>query len=259
MAFAHHITMQLTGTDQVARTDGDRCYLARLVLRTGDPLGLLCWRVRGPYLRMLCTGDRGSAGQLARRVGIGAQQVLGDGHRFAPAHVRAIERRCAFGVLFDEVLRPDPMDPFHVGGAIPDLLGLRRTGACLVPRAAAVLPGLRRRLLSLIGEDPFATPITDWRPLESSTAAVFGHADLSRRWPWRTRALAAAADLAAPLLGTPTTASLLGVSASAVRRARKRGVSPALVAAIQRQLQWRQTGAGAGPALACGVLSCASP
>jgi hypothetical protein len=258
MAFAHHITMQLAGTDRLARSDDERCYLARLVVQTGDRLGLLWWRVAGPYLQVVCRCDRREAGQLGRRLGIGAQQVLGGAHRFVPARVRAIDDRFRLDALFDGVLQADPLDPFHVGSAIPDLLGLRRTGACLVPRVRALLPGLRPRLLDLVGRSSFAPPICDWKPLGSATAAVFGHADLSRRWPWRTRALAAAAELGAPLLGTRATAGLLGVSASAVRRARQRLVSPALVQTVQLQLQWRQTGERFGPTLACG-LSCASP
>ena len=258
MVLAHHVTLQLAGTDQLARTDDERCYLARLVTRTGDRFGLLWWRASGPYLHLVCRGDRRDSGQVARRVGIGAQQILGGEHRFAPARCRPIEHRRELGALCDEVLQRDPTDPFHVGSAVPDLLGLRRTGACLLPGVRALVPGLRGRLLDLVGRDVFASPITDWSSLASATAAVFAHPDLSRRYPWRPRALAGAAELARPLLGTTSTANLLGVSASAVRRACKRTVSPALVCAIQRQLQWRQTGAGCGPTLACGI-SFASP
>jgi len=258
MVLAHHVTLQLAGSDQLARTDAERCYLARLVTRTGDRFGLLWWRTAGPYLHLVCRGDRREAGQLARRVEIGAQQTLGGEHRFAPARCRGIQHRRELGALFEGILRPDPMDPFYVGSAVPDLLGLRRTGACLLPGVHAVIPGLRRRLLDLLGRDVFATTITDWSSLESATAAVFAHPDLVRRWPWRPRALAAAAELAGPLLGTTSTARLLGVSASALRRARRRGSNPALVRAIHRQLQWRQTGGGCGPTLACGI-SFASP
>ena len=255
MPFAHLVTLQLTGTDQLARDEADRCYLARLVLTPGDECGLLWWRVTGPYLHLVCRGDRRAAGQLARRVAIGAQQVLGRGQRFAPCRCRAIERRRELGPVFDSVLgAPDGDDRFHVGSAAPDLLGLRRTGAYLIPRVRRWLPGpLRGRLLGLIGRDGFADCITDWSPLGPATAAVFGHADLARRWPWRPRALAAAAELAGPLLGAAATAALLGVTPSAIRRARQRPVNPALVRAVQLQLQWRQTGVdGGGPALACG-------
>lgn len=225
------VTLRLRAA-MLARSEADRCYLARLVCGTcGPPLRL--WRAEGPTLRLLIRGDAADATEYARRVAIGAQQVLGRGRRFDRCQLRPANPQDR-----DDLLRWRAEDPWDTASAVPDLLGWRRIAPWLRGPVERRLPPL----------------ITDWSHLEAATAAVFGHADLARRSLWRPAALTAAVHLAAPVLGTTRAAELLGVSPWTARRARQRAPRAAVTYGVVSQLRVRQPRRpGPGPRLAVGL------
>ncbi len=142
--------------------------------------------------------------------------------------------------LRDELLFADTHDPTGAASSLPDALGLR----ALAPYVRGSLPGCGHAQLRPPGADLPLGGVADWGLLSRSAAAVWGHADLSRRYAWRASALSAAAALAFPELGPTRLARLLGVSRSTMHRALDRRPVRGVVAMTEAQLRWRSAREG---------------
>jgi len=214
------------------RGHADELALARLVARAaGDQL--LAWRASGSHLVVLVTDPRRPAAQLARRLSITVRARLGPA--LQPARVDALAPRAVRPCI--QALFADLDHPFASASSLPDSEGVRCLSSSTL--AAAGLVSLARPV-----GPPAAWPLVDlpvWDGLAEATAAVFGHQDLARRYPWRTRALSAAAGLGFPALGPRTLARLLGVSRSTIQRALSRPADRPLQRMIELRLRWQLT------------------
>ncbi|MCO4768629.1 MAG: hypothetical protein KDA24_01270 [Deltaproteobacteria bacterium] len=230
------VTLRFDDSRPVAPDLESRLYLARLVSKVCGPFGLLAWRVRGSSLRLLLASEPRGATEAARRVAIGAQQVIGGGSRWAPARVRPIRGVDQVARLSQQLLLTEVTSPLDTASSLPDALGLR-----------ALAPYLRggRALLSQslpfppLSDEHSLAQEADWSQLPVAAAAVFGHANLSRRFAWRTRVLSASASLAMPAMRLNEMSALLRVSRSTLYRAIERPVPRGLKTMVEGQLRWR--------------------
>lgn len=229
-----HVTLRFADGRAICPDEPSALYLARLVSAVGADHGLLAWRAREKRIELLFGPDRHTAGQAARRIAIGAQQVLGAGSHFARAAIKPVSSLTRVGAIFDQLLL-DAEHPLVTASSLPDAVGVRG----LAPYARGSLERCTRRPRLLLPCDRPLMAVADWAYLAESTAAVFGHADLRRRFRWRSSALSAAGSLAFPEIGPSMLARLLGVSRSTMGRALDRPASRPLRRMIEAQLRWR--------------------
>jgi|GEM_PF-4134949 len=234
MLRCHLITLRFQDDRPVASDERSRLYLARLVSLVGASCRLFAWRSEGCRVRLLVGDGERPAGQIARRVEIGAQQVLGAGARFAPARIDAIEEEERLIQLHDELLLEGAQQRLLTASSLPDALGLRTLAPYAVGSLDRCTPEAVARSLPIL-----STRDAEWDDLPQAAAAVFGYEDLSRRSYWRHRALAAAVSLAGSELTAVALSELLAVSPSTVARAARRRPSPHLKRMILAQLRWR--------------------
>ena len=231
----HLVTLRFASPQPLCPDESAALYLARAVSRVGGEHGLVAWRATERRLAMLVCSDHRSAGQAARRIAIGAQQVLGDGSRFHPASIEPVHGRDRVRDLHDSLLLGGSLESRMTASSLPDALGMR-----------ALAPYLQGSLFECTALPDLVRPqplplhsVADWSCLARAAAAVWGWQDLGRRSAWRASALSAAAGLAFPALSPRRLATLLGVSLSTVQRALGRRASPVAKAMVERQLRWR--------------------
>lgn len=201
---------------------------------------LHAWRSAGRRLVVLVTEPPGPAAELARRLSIGARQRLGA--PFLPARVTLLEDPAAVQACVRRLFA-DVRQPFVPASSLPDAEGLRAL-APSTTRTAGLIP-LTQPAGAVLSWPLRELPV--WDGLQRETAAAFGYEDLSRRFPWRTRALSAAASLAFPELGPQFLARQLGVSRSTVHRALARPADRRLRRMIERRLRWGLALSGTEP------------
>ncbi len=257
-SIGHHVTMRLADDRPLVTSSAARRIAASALLRVGDSLGLLAFAIADTHVHVLVSADRLHAGECARRIEISLQRCLAPRVRFQPARIQPVQDQAHLQNAFLYVLRQLErhgldVDPAHDGTALPDLVGLRVTGSRLEARVAALLPRVDLGTLAgaLVIASHAAAP--DLSLLADAAAAAFGLAHLTATGLASARARFAAAH-ATEHLQADVVADLLGVSASLVRRLRKRPPSPTEVRAVQLQLRLRssiadrtKTRLGAGP------------
>ena len=228
------VTLRFLDGRLVCSDRASSLYLARLVSAVGSGHGLLAWRDCGRQIALLFGPEGASAGQAARRISIGAQQVIGGGGHFARARIETVTSDARLQALFDDILlRAD--SPFFAASSLPDALGTRGLAPYLRGSLARCTPHPR---LIPVDVRPLSV-VADWSCLPESTGAVFGYPDLARRFKWRSSALSAASSLAFPEIGPSRLARILRVSRSTVGRALDRPASRSLSRMIEAQLRWR--------------------
>lgn len=249
---AQHLMLRLSDDRILTPTPAAQRAFARAVHAVGAEGGLLAFRAADTHAHVVLLGDRVAAGLIGRRLEVRLRWALDLPAPFSPLHLRPIATQAHLTNAFRYVLAQDQRhgtghDPFHEASALPDLLGLRPSGAFLAAQVRAHLPRVRRAdLIELLGADLDAQP--RWETLAEAAAAAVAAPDLRADTPERVLARRAAVAVAVEALDTAQIAEILGLSRRAVQRLRAQEAPPALVRAVRLQLSLRagrQT-AGAG-------------
>jgi len=224
---AHHLMLRLRDDRVIAPTTAARRTLAGvvLVLGLGREPGLLAFSGADTHVHLLVACDRAASGQLARRAEISLTRRLAPGVGFSRAHILPVEGQRHLQNTFAYVLRQEerhglPKDPCFDASSLPDLLGLRVTGAFMATSVRALLPQVgRAELLGWLGAD-LEQPAGSFDLLPDAAAAavclpaLVGHSRAARE------ARRAAVQLVGRELSTRELSSLLGVGERTVKRLR---------------------------------------
>ncbi len=217
--------------------------LARCIARIAAGLPLVGFHAPDGHAHVPTLLDRQAAGELARRLQLGLGQVLGHHGQLEPARLRPVHDQGHLRNLFRYTLDQQRHhgvvpDPFHEASALPDLLGLRVTGAWMRRVVTEHLPRVRRGMLTeLLGVDPRDLDQVDLPYLADAAAAAVGRRDLRGRSADVVAARAAAVQLAQPDFRVAAVADALGCSLRSMSRLARRAVPASLTQAVQAQ--WR--------------------
>ncbi len=232
-----------------------RCF-ARTIARVARGMPLLSFNAAAGHGHLQIAGCRAQAGELARRIQLSLGHHLGHARQLEPARLRPVHdqrhQQHLFRYILDQTQHHGlPTDPFHDASALPDLLGLRVTGAWMRAVVGERLPTLRLHALAdRLDFDPFVIDTTSLDGLADAAAAALGEVSLGDRSPRALVGRAAAVRVAAPGFGTTALAQHLQVSTRTVQRLLRRPVTEALLTAVRGQwsLRTRVAAATAGDA-----------
>ncbi len=230
---------------------GPRRELARCIARIAVGLPLVGFNAPDGHAHLPTLLDRRQAGELARRLQLGLGQVLGHNGRLERARLRPIHDQAHLRNLFRYTLDQQrhhgvEPDPFHEASALPDLLGLRLTGAWMRQVVSERLPRVRRGMLTaLLGVDPHELDQVALPCLGEAVAAAVGRPDPRGRTPDVVAARAAGVQLARLDFRAPAVADALGCSVRSVRRLARRAVPLSLKHAVHAQWRLRSQAAEA--------------
>ncbi|MBI4705979.1 MAG: hypothetical protein HY744_33215 [Deltaproteobacteria bacterium] len=238
----------------LARSVAERRVLARVVLSCSRDASLLAFRAADTHLPLLVALQVRLALEFARRVESGLRQRLRLAVGFAPAHAVPVEERRHLVHTFWYVLRQEQRhecsaDPLYEASNLPDLLGLRVVVPGAHQAVAALLPRVGRgELWKLFGAGDLDGPV-NWSLLGDAAAAALALPSVAGRSGEALLARAAALRVADGQQGLLQTASVLGVSRSALWRTRSmaQGVPAQLVQAVALQLRVRSRLLAASP------------
>jgi len=191
----------------------------------------------------MCMTRRANAGEFARRVEISLQYHLDLHTGFAEAHLRDVRDQHhlqrAFHYILEQRERHNlPLDPFHDGSSLPNLVGLRFGLGDLKGRVRDRIP--RLDLGGLGDRYGVANPRDTHFRLEDLPASVQS-ATLSTmdENPRTTLIKAAAAQALGTQFSREEVCEALKISARQVSRLRQRPVPAPLVTALRNQLSLR--------------------
>jgi len=237
--------MRLVDNRVIARNPGWRRRVAKALLDRGPEYNLIAFRLADTHLHALALTTKRQAAQLARRAEISISLRRRHTPGFAKVWLKPVQDQRHLQNLFAYIHGQERhhainADPHHDGGNLPDLLGLRTTGAYAIEKVRQVLPRVdRRQLLDALGVTdlhPADGPL-DLLPDAAAAAMALPHLRGSTREVRQARR--AAAEVAGDRLRRKDLARLLHTSTPALRRDRGLRPDPALVRAIRLQLGFR--------------------
>lgn len=221
---------------------------ARIVLERGRDYELLAFGLADNHLHTLVACERRRAGRFAQVVETALHKRLQLDAPFAPFFPEPVLRQAHLYNTFRYCIRQDEhhrlnRDPFREGTNLPELLGLRALDAWNVGLVRSHLPRISRvelldlapRLAAL--EAPVQEP--RWSLLADAAAAAALVPDLDGRSVAHMQARRAAVHRAVQELPSTRVADLLDASRSTVKRMRRGPPEPAMLRAIELQLQVR--------------------
>ena len=235
----------------LAATVAERRALAACSARILRGSGLLCFGVAGGHGHWPGRWSRDEAGQAARALQIGLGRSLGHAGALEPARLTPIhdQRHLANTFLYaltQQAHHDVVPDPFFEATALPDLLGLRLSGAWLRPWVAERLPSLRRpQLTGVLGVDPDDLVATELSFLVDAAAAAVPLPALTGRTALEVQARAAAVQLAWGGFRAEAIADALSLSLRSVQRLRRAQVRADVRRAVLGQ--WRLRSWTRGP------------
>jgi hypothetical protein len=252
---AHHVILRRASNAVLAPTTAARRALARAVLSAGRDAELFAFFAPDGHLHAAVGADRAAAGRFAQRALLALRAALPGGGDFAPAYVKPVEDqahlRRLVPYILDQAAHHGVSAPVGLEASnLPDLLGLRVTGAYTIPNLRARLPRLDgaelRRWLGVADLAPRLVP----EGLADAAAAAVGRAELTGREPEVLDAKGAGVRAARGVL-TPTEAGArLGLPRATAWRLAERTVPDTLVRAVLLQCDARaRLGAALSPAL----------
>ncbi len=241
--------MRLRDGRVLASTTSWQRRIARALLDRGPDFGLLAFRLADTHLHAAAICNRRNAAELCRRAEISLTRRRREYPGFSTLFVKPIQDQRHLTNLFAYILNQHThhgidTDPRHEASTLPDLLGLRITGASTIQTTRTVLPRVNRaQLLRAMGIDrldPADGPL-DWLPDAAAAAVCLPH--LRCREPGSPTLIQAARTAAVHVAGdrAPTThlADLLDVSPRTIRRMRSQEPDQRLREAIRLQLGLR--------------------
>lgn len=217
--------------------------LSSAICRVARGSGLVAFSAPDGHAHLPTLDTQRQAGQLARRVLLSLGQVLGHAGHFEPARLRPIHDQGHLRNLFRYTLDQErhhgiEVDPFHEASALPDLLGLRTTGAWMRGVVARHLPRLGRSdLVELLGVEPRDLVEVDIAELAGAAAASIGRAGLGSRRPAEVLARSAAVQLGQEGFSSSVLAKALQITPRSVQRLAQHPVPARFLAAVGGQ--WR--------------------
>ncbi|MFH1463117.1 MAG: hypothetical protein ABIO70_01900 [Pseudomonadota bacterium] len=244
----YHLRVRLESDRQLHTSPAQRRALARAVYRIAAPWNLLAFGCAGVHLHLVALADRHAAGELARRLEIGLQRLMGFGVPFLRVHRKELEdqQHLFNAVRYDLGQRRHhelAADPCLEGTSAPDLLGARLLGSHLIPRVREHVPEFKRRhILEAFGLTSLSGPAEPAQPemLRDAVLAAAALAAFDSKAPEVQRARTVFLALADPALGTPDLADLCATTARTVQRLRNTPVPSDLLHAARVQLALRQ-------------------
>ena len=241
MSVAQHIMLRLVDDRVIAATKDARRLVARSVLRIGRSFGLLAFRSADSHIHNQAACSAREAGELARRIELSLGRLLALPVGFERARIKPVRDQRHAMNLFDYVFRQEErhgteLDPLFTASNLPDLLGIRLTGAYTRANVAARLPRVSDdQLAGYLGLASSEAPIR-LDDLADCAATAFALRDLRGRPREATAARRAAIAAVAGRATTAELAELLGVSARAVSLLRRGPVRQEAVRAVRLQL-----------------------
>ena len=221
--------------------------LARTTASVGLERGLLAFGAADTHLHVLAICDRPAAGKFAQALALALRPALRLPVGFDCTRITPIEDqhhlRSAFAYVQRNARRHGVADPDATeASSLHDLLGLRRSAPWLPDRVRRALPRVTRAVLVELMAVPepadFQTPGAG---LADAAAALFALPDLAGKGAEAVRARVAALSIVEALWTPEASAKALGITPRAARRLALREVDALDVAALRRQLAWRET------------------
>ncbi len=244
----HHAILKLRDGRVLAKNAPWRRRVAHAILTRGHQHRLLAFRLADTHLHLATLADAATTNELARRAEISLTKRRPTQPGFAKVYVKPIRDQNHLQNLFRYILHQHDhhaitTDPRHEAGNLPDLLGLRTTGAYTRTAVREALPRVTRAdLLKALGVNDLQPADGPLDHLPDAAAAAVALPTLTNRRPTKEAhaARTAAVHVAADRLRAKDLAALLGVSTSTIRRLRATPPDPAIVEAIRLQLGLRQ-------------------
>ncbi len=241
----HHIVLRLRDNRVIARNPGWRRRVAKALLDRGPRYHLVAFRLADTHLHAMVLCDAREAAQLARRAEISISLRRPHVPGFARVWVKPIESQAHLRNLFSYIHGQEPhhgtnADPFHDGGNLPDLLGLRVTGAYTRTLVREVLPRVARAdLLAALGVEDLVLANGPIHLLADAAAAAVAVPKLGARIPESQAATCAAVHIAGDRIRNKDLAALLNTSPRSISRYRAETPDPSILRAIRLQLDFR--------------------
>jgi hypothetical protein len=241
---AWHVVLRLVSREVISPSVPARRRLATAAIEICAPRGLLAFRGSDTHVHLLLEASRAGAGRTAQALACALSYRLGLERRFSAATLTPVETHIHLERAFDYILRQDVHhgftgDPWHDASILPDLLGMRTTGAAA---AAAALERLLRishaHLVSRLGVERL-DPGDDPDLVAESAAAAAGLAALGEATEAGRAARRAALEVLARTVGLGDAAARLGIHRVTAYRMRQSAACPELVRAIRLQVGFR--------------------
>ncbi|MFH2006423.1 MAG: hypothetical protein ABI333_07550 [bacterium] len=247
----HHITIRLCEDRVLTPTMAERRIAARVILEQGRSANLINFSIPDTHAHMNCAVDRTASNQLARRMELSLGKCLRLPIGFERARVKPVRdiwhQWNTFVYLFDQYRKHGlTWDPYFEGTNLPDLLGLRLTGAYTKENLRRYLPRMpREQLLTWLG-------CTSISPAEGPPELLLDAAAAAAALPTMTgqtqevqAARRSIVEIAGPRMRQRPLAELLGISRTSLYRLKQWPVDHRLVQAVRLQLGLRAAKMGA--------------
>ncbi len=212
---------------------------------------LLAHGLADTHAHLLLACDRDEAGLHTRHLARTLHLCLGPELEWEPVRFSPVRDQAHLASTFGYVLGQlghhglDELDPFFEGTALPDLLGLRPSGAWMAGHVRRLLPRVKREeLLARFGGDPWACCERRLSTLVQAVAAAAGLPTAQGNEPLRVDARAAGIRLARQGHTIREVADALGLSIRTVKRLSAREPSTPMLRAVEGQWAWRSQGRG---------------
>jgi hypothetical protein len=248
MPLAWHLIQRLDDDRVIVRDIAQRRIYAETAARLGRDCGLFVFGLPDNHGHAGLDCDRATAGRFAQRLAVSLRIQLDLPVSFSPLRLVPIQDQAHLRNTLDYILGQATHhrvqgDPLLEATSLPDLLGLRTTGAYLAGRVRALLPRTHRELLlEHYGLTELRDDLdeVDFGDLAVAAASAVGAPRLDGRSLPVVEARAAAAHVARSRLSVSRIAGLLGVTPRAVRKLLLREPDERIARAIRLQLDLRQ-------------------
>ncbi len=243
-AVGYHVIMRLDDSRVIAESAAELRIAARVLHDHGASRQLLATAVSDTHGHTLLACTREQAGTFARYAEGALVTRLKLAARFERARIRPVRDQSHLGNTFWYVLRQAAhhgvlSDPMHEGSSLPDLLGLRVTGAAVRAAVRAKLPRISQEALLQVFGLPLAPQPFDLALLGDAACAALGLPHLGVVGLDAQHAREAAVVVAGGRASTRELSAALDVSPRTVERYRGRAVAPELKQAVLLQLRAR--------------------
>lgn len=241
------LVIKLVGGRVLCPGPAHRRALARTVLVFGEDRGLLAFGAADTHLHVLTTGNRETAGRLARSLELALHSALGVATAFRPAEITPINDQYHLVNAFRYVQRNAQRHCLadlaaSEASSLHDLLGMRQLAPWLGDRVRRFLPRTDRqyllRTLGLpdLGVKGEPTPGL----LADAAAASVSHSTLTGSEPMVVCARTAAVSMVSGRWKPVEVSRALGISVRGVYRLAEQEADPNFIRAIERHLAWRE-------------------
>jgi hypothetical protein len=244
MPIGQHIRLRLEDDRVIAPTSAARRLLARIVLHHGRGFRLLSFGCPDTHLHLEPACSHVEAVELDRRVKIHIRKLLHPDVGFQRSRIDPVRDQWHLFNTFRYAITQQEhhgchVDPFFEATVLPDLLGLRVTGAYLLASVRSLLPRVTRELLLCwLGAPTLDEHVDELRLdlLGEAAAAAVALPHLLGRGADVVAARRAAVHLACRRLRLGEVADRLSIGLRTVKRLKGTPVNARLLHAVEAQL-----------------------